>query len=60
MSVLGLHNIGKNCHCNILVFCDIYCSMKKIQDYSADNLNSSIESMLVMSQYSEIDMVTTP
>lgn len=27
-SPLGLHDIGKKLHCDILFFCDIYCDMK--------------------------------
>ncbi len=26
---LGLHDIRKNSHCDILFFCNIYCDMKK-------------------------------
>jgi len=39
VSSLGLHDIGKNWHCDILFFHDIYCDIKTI---SPDDLNSSI------------------
>ncbi len=36
---LGLHDIGKKWHCDILFFHNIYCDIKTI---SPDDLNSSI------------------
>ncbi len=35
---LGLHDIGKNSHCDILFFCNIYCDMKK-KKKSPDDFN---------------------
>ncbi len=39
-NILGLHDIGKNSHCDILYFCDIYCDIYKKK--TPDDLKSSI------------------
>ncbi len=35
---LGLHDIGKNSHCDILFFCNIYCDMKNNNNNKKKNL----------------------